>query len=1195
MQVKPWTTVPIFHILLAVYLKCPLGIAAKTYVPVEPIWNMYLNDNVEPLNEIQVEIRALSNHVARRCELNIPGTIPLKLADNREDKRKTVGAYLEVIGTAIYRLTSYADSLKARADERGEPYDTPTLLRVLKPSGFNKIDQIYLMRDILKTQYYDFFMEAAERLLEFRTWTRTLASQKASMNKLLLQIYNGRAIRVSSKGIPGINAAEGTKVVEIDSAARQDFTNKFNAARDLAMAMRARAKEGVQWADLLDLPERTSTLVFGLQPDGTTTQKFQDISKALEDKFSCWYFPIRQMVQALELIPDPPNTNPNHFNLPYEIRPPEGWEWEEGTEDFLGMLKRPHHMETRSRSEFETLGARAHTKAQRRRFKRKAKEDLDKPYEILEPFSESTTVDWEKVVLPPGSEPTSPRGNQTASQTRLAVAPKRKLSEVSGEEDGERSLKRAKSSGSDEEPPELEGESSSSTDSLQDDLAVRLLTKEINAMKRMEESLDRLVRAKKMFEKESERVERLVKKLEKREKKAWKAHAELEAELAVSSKRFARMRELGETVRYFHDGRSKRPQSQDPKGTVPTFAFRDLSYGHLNELYPRASVSVPPYISTKCPKPTDVSSACGCYLTTTVTTTSTTTTTTTTSSSTTTSSTPPACTPSFSLSGASETNFNPIGKPFDIILSCTNLNASSYGVLANGEPVIDTTVSGNVITIPGQEAGTIFVQFGVFAFDDAGNPLFGSFNLLFGSISMPVKILDPSGQPAAGVKVEAASTIYVGVKKSGVTDAAGMVTFINMPSTTISLIARTDTNEIAVSGLAATSATITLTLLPFLPPSPIDNNDFSLGSDGWVASNTGSISVITHTENKKRALDNDLSISTNFQPNLQLISRSYTVKAGTKSVSIRYKFITAEIPGGYFGTQYNDYFSVTIRSDAGDFMDYSNSMNNLGLGAFDANGATDWFTLKLDIRTNAKTVQFDIGVSNVADSALQSQVVIDKIDDTACELCDDCTACPTAPKCQDNCKVPVFGTCDFYTSCAEATFKCGATGYPLDYGARKCADFSVAINNFSPAGQDWIFKTMNCLQKALVPKLTCGETCDSIGEFAFNSHPGCYIEAGVCGLVLTNPKDIGQLIAVVWKDVFSSWKAGVQGIDTVVGCGGKVVDTFTGEIAKLTAEIEDAAIDAAVKLSKIALKAVYNVSLKAFQNAIKNALLPNIS
>ena len=103
-------------------------------------------------------------------------------------------------------------------------------------------------------------------------------------------------------------------------------------------------------------------------------------------------------------------------------------------------------------------------------------------------------------------------------------------------------------------------------------------------------------------------------------------------------------------------------------------------------------------------------------------------------------------------------------------------------------------------------------------------------------------------------------------------------------------------------------------------------------------------------------------------------------KSGSKSAKIRYKFITSEVPGGYFGSQFNDCYSVSIRSqNAGGQIFDASSMNYLGLQAFDANGATSWYNLELPIHIDGDKLQFDVSVSNIADNLLDSQIIIDKI------------------------------------------------------------------------------------------------------------------------------------------------------------------------------------------------------------------------
>ena len=60
-------------------------------------------------------------------------------------------------------------------------------------------------------------------------------------------------------------------------------------------------------------------------------------------------------------------------------------------------------------------------------------------------------------------------------------------------------------------------------------------------------------------------------------------------------------------------------------------------------------------------------------------------------------------------------------------------------------------------------------------------------------------------------------------------------------------------------------------------------------------------------------------------------------------------------------------------------------MNALGLGAFDASGATDWFTLTLEVPGDTKSVEYNIGVSNIADNLFDSEVIADKVGDLQCD------------------------------------------------------------------------------------------------------------------------------------------------------------------------------------------------------------------
>ncbi|MCJ1251268.1 hypothetical protein MMC30_008499 [Trapelia coarctata] len=589
--------------------------------------------------------------------------------------------------------------------------------------------------------------------------------------------------------------------------------------------------------------------------------------------------------------------------------------------------------------------------------------------------------------------------------------------------------------------------------------------------------------------------------------------------------------------------------------TVPAIATVTPS---VTALPKRAAPAVPSFVASF--PASRISSGCSCLNVPPVTTSvyaSVTTTTTITATSTTPTA-GPSCSPIFTLVGASESSFNPKNTAFSIKLPCDILNAGNYTVFANGNPVT-TTGTANSITLPGFQDDYVFLA--IAAFDIYGHPFFQSFRMLFGSISMPVLVLGPDGLPAPNVLVKANATTYPGIGQSGLTDATGKFIINNLPSTTIGLLAQSNNNTIGVNGVAATPGQITLQLTPFNVPNDFFNLDFSNGTAGWSAG-----TLIDHVETKKRVVDKDLVLSTGGSPSLQSTSSTWKTYPFSKTAYIRYRFITSEVPGGYFGTQYNDYFRVTIRADTGAFATVTHSMNELGLGAFDSIGATQWYTLQLQI-PKAKAIQFDVAVSNVADALLDSQVVVDQAGDLTCDQCGDCTQCPGDPMCQASCTNPAPMTCSFYSNCAEAEVPDCDNGYALNYGQKNCLKFQSNLNLFSAAGQAFIWNTMHCLQLALIPALNCDATCASVRSAAFASHPACYVASGFCDL---DPFDYLALFWTIWPDLFSA-ESGQQVKDTMAGCAGLIAQRIETRIEELTASVVDAVVNAA---KAAALKAV---------------------
>lgn len=310
-----------------------------------------------------------------------------------------------------------------------------------------------------------------------------------------------------------------------------------------------------------------------------------------------------------------------------------------------------------------------------------------------------------------------------------------------------------------------------------------------------------------------------------------------------------------------------------------------------------------------------------------------------------------------------------------------------------------------------------------------------------GSNSLVVAIQDADGSPVSSVPVELELADDPGVSKT-VVATGGTATFTNVPPTTIVLMAQGPGNTLGTLSTTGNAGSVILRLNDFQPASSIDNNDFSLGIQGWEVG-SAPVHLIVHEEGgggapqahtkiggtrpvqpwdasewRKDGMPEDSLSAIGLQQPMpkgtnmdlmlvtsgvgaQSISRTFQIAPGAGRIKVRYRFITSEVPGGYFGSQYNDNYSISIRTlNGGASRIVSNSMNSLGLGAFDANGATAWYTVTLPIHGNhakgsGETVQVDVAVTNVGDGDYNSAVVIDYIEQESLSISTDLSvACP---------------------------------------------------------------------------------------------------------------------------------------------------------------------------------------------------------
>ncbi|CAF1195892.1 unnamed protein product [Rotaria sordida] len=133
-------------------------------------------------------------------------------------------------------------------------------------------------------------------------------------------------------------------------------------------------------------------------------------------------------------------------------------------------------------------------------------------------------------------------------------------------------------------------------------------------------------------------------------------------------------------------------------------------------------------------------------------------------------------------------------------------------------------------------------------------------------------------------------------------------------------------------------------------------------------------------------------------------------------VYVEYQFITSEVPGGYFGSEFNDYFSVVLRSETGQYVMKTDSMNGLGLGAFEySTGATQWYRLNLTVGPVPEQIRLDVNVANVGDGYLDSKVNARLIGAEECAPCEQaCSNCTSEPMCRGTCVNPPINSCLFY-------------------------------------------------------------------------------------------------------------------------------------------------------------------------------------
>jgi hypothetical protein len=150
-------------------------------------------------------------------------------------------------------------------------------------------------------------------------------------------------------------------------------------------------------------------------------------------------------------------------------------------------------------------------------------------------------------------------------------------------------------------------------------------------------------------------------------------------------------------------------------------------------------------------------------------------------------------------------------------------------------------------------------QVTVFAPDSVGNAAIADFDIWSGSASVMGRVLDETGRPVSGAVVVASLGDDPEVNARTVTDTSGNYRLNNFPAQTVLV------DVTGPSGLPGTTSGVAgglfsdVILLPFGTPVSVTNNDFRLGTEGWIGRGNAQLSLVPHVENPGPAAPTNLA------------------------------------------------------------------------------------------------------------------------------------------------------------------------------------------------------------------------------------------------------------------------------------------------------------------------------------------------
>ena len=142
-------------------------------------------------------------------------------------------------------------------------------------------------------------------------------------------------------------------------------------------------------------------------------------------------------------------------------------------------------------------------------------------------------------------------------------------------------------------------------------------------------------------------------------------------------------------------------------------------------------------------------------------------------------------------------------------------------------------------------------QLSIIAIDIQGIPAIADFEIWAGSAPVQGRVIDANGNLVAGAEVVAALGDNQTVKAITTANASGTYLLRNFPARTVLVSVTGPTGLPGITSGVAGGVFSNVVLRPFGTPISVNNNDFHLGTEGWISH--GGVALTLTPPSKTRA------------------------------------------------------------------------------------------------------------------------------------------------------------------------------------------------------------------------------------------------------------------------------------------------------------------------------------------------------